>query len=459
MIYSSLLFIYGFLPLSLLLYYAAPKKYKNEALLILSIIFCGLLGLSYLVFISVFTLVNYGAVRGIGHFRGKSEAAAGFLAAGLFFDIMTIFLFRAEMFANVLRAMRIPESFFPVGISFMTLASIGTLMDVYNGKAEPDRDPVRFALYFVFFPRLIMGPLLRYSSFVKILSSRKPDLSDVGVGLTIFVKGLAKKVLAADTLFMLYEAVRMNGMKNMSSLTAWLGVIAYVMCLYFTISGMADMGTGAGYCFGLKLPQSFNYPLFSTKIRYFAVRWHVPVIQWMRRYVTKPFVSRARNKVVRKLIFIGVWGILGFWYTFSINGVIWGILIGGSIVVEKLLSKKKILNVTGVIYTFLAVMVCTVFFFGDSIGQSLRYLLIMIGGGDGFVDAFSLYLLKSYVVVLLMTMYASTDLFRNMIMRSGRNCLRRIVTVITPVTVLGLLIVCTALMSYEGSSEMLLIRL
>ena len=294
---------------------------------------------------------------------------------------------------------------------------------------------------------------------MKILRSRKPDLSDIGVGLTIFVKGLAKKVIAADTLYMLFEAVRMNGIRNMSSLTAWLGVIAYVMCLYFTLSGFADMGTGAGYCFGLRLPQSFNYPLFSMKIRYFAARWHVHVIQWMRRYVTKPFVSRSRNRIIRKLIFIFVWGILGFWYTFSINGLIWGILIGGSIVVETRLGKQKMLNVTGVIYTFLAITVFTVFFFGDSLSYSLRYLLIMIGGGHGFADAFSLYLLKSYIVVLLITMYASTDLFRNMIMRSGRSALKTAVTVVTPVAVLGLLIVCTALISYGGISEMLLIKL
>ena len=459
MIYSSLLFIYGFLPLSLFFYYITPKKFRDESLLALSLVFCGLAGLSYLAFISVFTLVNYGAVRAIGHYRGKSEAAAGFLAAGLLFDILTVFLFRAEMFSVLLGIMGIPESFFPIGISFMTLAAIGTLMDVYNGKTEADRNIVRFALYFTLFPRIIMGPLLRYGSFVKILGSRKPDLSDIGVGLTIFVKGLAKKVIAADTLYMLFEAVRMNGIRNMSSLSAWLGVIAYVMCLYFTLSGFADMGTGAGYCFGLRLPQSFNYPLFSMKIRYFAARWHVQLIQWMRRYVTKPFVSRSRNRIIRKLIFICVWGILGFWYTFSINGLIWGILIGGSIVVETRLGKQKMLNVTGVIYTFLAVMVFTVFFFGDSLSYSLRYLLIMIGGGRNFADAFSLYLLKSYIVVLLITMYASTDLFRNMIMRSGRSALKTAVTVITPVTVLGLLIVCTALISYGGTSEMLLIRL
>ena len=459
MIYSSLLFIYGFLPLSLLFYYLTPKKYQNITLLVLSLLFCGMIGICYLAFIILYVLINYGAVRGIKHFRGKSEAASLILAGGLVFDILTVFIFRAELFGKLLRIMKVPDGFFMIGISFISLAAIGTLFDFYNGKVKTDVDILRFSLYFVFFPRLIMGPLLRYRSFVKMLDGRKPDLSEIGVGLTIFVKGLSKKVLAADTLYMLYEAVSMNGTKNMSSLTAWLGIMSYVMCLYFTLSGLSDMGTGAGYCFGLRLPQSFNYPLFSTKIRYFAARWHVQVVQWLRRYVTKPLISHFRNRVIRKLILIGVWGVMGFWYTFSINGMIWGILIGGAIVAEGMISKGKILNITGGIYTFFAIMIFSVFLSGDSISYSLRYLLIMIGGGSGFADTFSLYLLKSYIVVLLITMYASTDLFRNMLMRSGKNRIRTAATIVSPFVVVGLLIVCTALISYGGSSEMLLIKL
>ncbi len=459
MIYSSLLFIYGFLPFSLLIYYITPRKRQPLVLLLLSALFCGLLSLRYLVFTAFFTLVNYCACRGIGRFRGKSEAASVIFGAGVLYDIFSLFMFRAEMFAALRNGMLLPEDFFPIGISFMVLGAIGTLIDVYSGRFEAESNYAKLWLYFIFFPRLIMGPLLRYRSFCKVLDSRKTQLEEIGVGLTIFVKGLSKKVLAADTLYLLYEAVHGIALKDMSALTAWMGALAYVLCLYFTLSGFSDMGTGAGYCFGLRMPQSFNYPLFSVRIRYFAARWHIQVVQWMRRYITKPLSSHFRSNVLKRLIFIGVWGIFGFWYTFSINGVIWGILTGAAITAETLFIRGKVINMTGGVYTAFTVMIFGVFLSGSNIGYSLRYLLAMTGGGGGFADSFSLYLLKSYVVILLVTMYASTDLFRNMMMRSGKNPVRTVVTAASPVIVLALLILCTGLMSYSGSSGMILMNI
>ncbi|MBR4626389.1 MAG: hypothetical protein IKO47_01545 [Ruminococcus sp.] len=460
MIYSSLMFIYGFLPVSLLIYYLTPKKHQPLVLLLLSAVFCGMLGLHCLVFTAVFAGVNYVVCRTIESRRENRPEACTVLCGGIFFDVFSLFLFRSELLSALREGAGIPESFFPLGVSFMVLGGIGTLADVYTGRLRAERNFLRFWLYFIFFPRLIMGPLLRYGSFSKVLDSRKPELAEIGAGMTIFVKGLAKKVLAADTLYLLYEAVRTTDVGAMSALTAWLGALAYILCLYFTLSGLADMGTGAGYCFGLRMPQSFNYPLFSIKIRYFAARWHIQVVQWMRRYITKTASSRFRSGIVKKLIFICVWGILGFWYVFSINGLIWGILIGMAITAENRLSRGRILNVTGGIYTAFAAMVFGVFLSGESISYSLRYLWAMIGGaGGGFADAFSLYLLKAYVVVLLITMYAATDLFRNMMVRSGKNTVKTALTAATPLVVLALLTVCTALMSYTGSSEMILIKL
>ena len=459
MIYSSLIFIYGFLPISFLAYYLSPKKRQPLVLLLLSIIFCGMLGLKYLLFTTVFTAVNYSACRGTAHYRSKKAASAVIYSGGIMFDLFSLFLFRAEYLSAFRGSAGLGGNFFPIGLSFMVLGAIGTLNDIFSGKEEADRCFLRFWLYFIFFPRLIMGPLLRYRSFTKMVDSRKPELAEIGVGMTIFVKGLAKKVLAADSLYLLYDAVNATSLRNMSMLTAWLGALAYALCLYYTLSGLSDMGTGTGYCFGLKMPQSFNYPLFSVKIRYFAARWHIQVVQWFRRYITKPLSVHFNNRVVKKLIFICVWGIFGFWYSFSINGLIWGILIGTAIILERVFNRGVILKRTGAIYTIFVAVICGVFLSGDTLSHSVRYLFAMIGGGGGFADAFSLYLLKSYVVVLLITMYAATDLFRNMMMRSGKNPVRTAVTAASPLIVLGLLILCTALISYSGSSEMILMKL
>lgn len=457
MVYSSLLFIYGFLPISLLIYYVTPKKFQNAVLLLLSMLFCGMTSLYFLAFMSVYTLINYAA--GILTERKNKIAAAIPLAGGIIFDLTAIFVFRTEYFSWLKEIIRAPEGFFPIGISFFTLSAVGTLIDVYCGRIKAERNIISFGLYFLFFPRLFMGPVLRYGSFSKILGSRKGNLNEIGAGFTIFVKGLAKKVIVADNLYMLYMAVKSVEVGEMSALTAWLGIIAYLLCLYFTLSGFADMGTGIGYCFGIRLPQSFSYPMFSTKIKYFTARWHMQVTLWFRRYITKPLYSVSRSRIYQKLVYIAVWALAGYWYGFSINGMIWGVILGTAIVVENKFSSTKILRATSVFYTFLVVLVCFVFLSGDSLEYSLRYIFAMIGGNRIVADTLLLHLLKSYIVIILISIYASTDLFRNMIMRSGKTKLNTAITAVSPIIVLLLFIVCTAFISFSGSSEMILMKL
>lgn len=459
MVYSSLLFIYGFFPLSIMIYYVFRKKFPNFILLLLSMIFCGMISLYFLIFMIIYTAVNFAACNLIGKNRlNKSISGICFYFA-VIFDIASIFIFRTDYFTGFKEIIHVPDGFFPIGISFFTLSAVGTLIDVYFGRLKAESNAVNFGLYIMFFPRLIMGPVLRYSSFIKMLENRRDGLNEIGIGFTVFVKGLAKKVIAADSLYMLYSAVHSIDIETMTALTAWIGITAYLLCLYFTLSGFSDMGTGIGYCFGFRFPQSFNYPLFSTKIRYFTTRWHIQIIQWFRRYITKPLSSRFSNKIIKKLIFVVVWGIFGFWYTFSINGAVWGAIIGSAVTFENHFSNDKILNITGVIYTFLTSIMASVFLSGSSLSYSLKYLLVMLGGNRAFADSLSFYLIKSYIVILLVSVYAATSLFRNLMTRSGGTWIRNAVMIISPVIVLILMIICTIMLSYSGSSEMILLQL
>lgn len=459
MVYSSLLFIYGFFPLSILIYYIFRKKFPNGVPLLLSMIFCGMISLYFLIFMILYTAVNFAACNFIEKKRSGKPASGIVFYSAVIFDIAAIFTFRTDFFSGFKELIHVPDGFFPIGISFFTLSAVGTLIDVYFGKLKAEKNIVKFGLYIMFFPRLIMGPVLRYSSFIKMLENRRDGLNEVGIGFTVFVKGLVKKVIAADSLYMLYSAVRDIEIETMTALTAWIGITAYMLCLYFTLSGFSDMGIGIGYCFGFRFPQSFNYPLFSTKIRYFTTRWHIQIIQWFRRYITKPLSSQFNNKVIKKLIFIAVWGLFGFWYTFSINGVLWGLIIGSAVTVENHFSNAKILNITGIIYTFLVTVIASVFLSGENISYSLKYLLVMLGGNRAFADSISFYFIKSYIVILLISVYAATSLFRNLMMRSGKNWIRNAVIVVSPAIVLALMIVCTIMISYSGSSEMILLRL
>ena len=459
MVYSSLLYIYGFLPISLLLYYLTPRKCREAMILLLSMLFCGMISLYFLIFISAYTLINYLCIKLILRFRKSDKLSAIPLVFGTVFDLIALFAFRTEYFTWLHRLIRAPESFYPVGISFFVLSAIGTLVDAYKKKLSCDCNILRFSLYIMFFPKLIMGPLLRYGSFSKLLDSRKSSLSGIGIGMTVFVKGLAKKIIIADNLYMLYRSVQSSNFDEISAVTAWLGIISYIFCLYFTLSGVADMGTGIAYCFGIRLPQSFNYPLLSSRIKYFAARWQSQVVQWLRRYITKPLYNSCEKKWLRETIFIFGWSLFGFWYTFNLNGIAFGALMGSFIVIEARLREKKIMELTGVFYTFLVVILCSVFLSGSSLSYSVKYFLIMIGGNGSIADTQAFYLMKSYIVLILLAMYASTDLFRNMMIRSGKKKLKIAVNIASPITTALLLVVCTALISYSGSSEMLLLRL
>ncbi len=459
MIYSSLLFIYVFFPLSLLVYYVIPKKHRNVSLLILSMIFCGMFGIGFLFFMTTYTFLNYTACRIIGKYiKNKSISRSVFLFA-LIFDILVIFIFRSEIFRGFKELISIPESFFPVGISFFTLSAAGILADVYCGRTEAESNIVSFGLYIMFFPRILMGPLMRYSSFQKMLRCRHDDLSGIGTGFAVFAKGFAKKVIAADTLYVLYNASVSVDVDKMAALTAWLGIISYFLCLYFTLSGVSDMGIGIGYCFGFRLPQSFIYPVFSSNIRYFTARWHMQAAHWFRRYITRPLSALSSSRIYKRIVFIAVWGLFGFWYTFNLNGAVWGMIWGTAITAETRFSRGKLLPVTGILYTFVIALAGSVFMAGDSLSYSLKYLFAMIGGNRIMADSLSLYLIKSYILILLISMYSATNLFRNLMMRSGRRRVQSIVTALSPAIVLSVFILCTVLISYRGSSDMILLRL
>lgn len=459
MIYSSLLFIYGFLPLSLLFFYITPKKMREFTLLLLSILFCGLQSLYYLLFISVYTVFNFILGHIIGKLRKREKIVAVPLALGIIIDLTSFFTFRTDYFSWIHKLIKVPNAFFPIGISFFTLSAIGTLIDIYKGRIRAEKSFLRFALYIMFFPKLIMGPLLRYGVYKKIMDNRHESLEGLGKGMTVFVRGLAKKIIIADNLYMLYNAVLFTGVDEISAITAWLGIIAYIFCLYFTLSGFADMGIGIAYCFGVRFPQSFNYPLFSTRIRRFAVRWQSQVVQWLRRYVTKPVYGICSKRWAMEAFFIFGWAIFGLWYDVSFNGIIWGIIIGTAVIVENHIIKDKILDITGIIYTFLVILLGAVFLSGGTVLFSLKYLFAMMGGNSSIIGSQGFYLFKSYIALLLVAVYASTNLFRNMMNRSQKSRLNSVVMTVSPFIVALTLLVCTALISYSGSSEMLMIEL
>ena len=458
MAYSSLLFIYLFLPVSLAVFYAVPKKHRETVLFVLSMLFCAAGSVYLLIFMLIFTLLNYIMCRITEFLREKKSISEVALASTIVIDITVIFGFRAPYmtwFAGMIRA---PEGFFPIGVSLFALSAVGTLIDVYKGKERAEKNIIRFGLYIMFFPRIIMGPLLRYSTFRKMMKAEPKGLEDMGAGLLIFIKGLAKKVLAADTLYTLYIAVKSTEGHKMPLVTAWIGAAAYLLCLYFELSGFADMGAGAARCFGIRFPKCFNYPVFSSRVRLFAERWNTHAVMWFKRFIEKPLAAQGRSRAAKVGAFLLAWSLLGFWYVFDLNGFIGGIFLGTVILAENRFRSRNTLRGTGVIYTFAVSAVFSAFMSCDSLSASVRYIGFMLGTG-GFADSQSWYFIRSYAVVLIICAFAATNLGRRLLGLMARNKYTKAVFAVVPAVAAALLIICTAFLSDGGVSEMLVLRL
>lgn len=457
MTYSSLFFIYLFFPLALGLYMLSPKKVKNAVLYVESLVFCGFMGIKLMIFILLFTVINY--ISGLFIYSIKPKLKSIPLAVGVLFDVLMLISFRDDYFSYLHGFMNIPKEIYPVGISFFTLSAIGYLADIYKGNIKADKGFIRFSLYIIMFPRIIMCTVVSYDTFATALVKRRFNISELGEGIILFVKGLAKKVLIADQLFMLHSAIKRMSLSEISASSAWLGIISYIFCLYFTLSGFSDISTGLCRCFGIHLPNSFNYPMFSGKIRVFASKWHIQVIQWFRKYITSPISSRINNPYISKLVFVMVWILTGLWYSFSTGGALWGAFMGIAIVAENKISQFRKIRTNGVIFTMFIIVLISVFLATENISAGFGYIAVMFGGNGNLADSLSVYLFKYYIVIILIAMYASTDLFKNTLARIKETRFGIVISVITPVAVLAMLLISTALMAYSGQSDSMIIRL
>lgn len=457
MTYSSLLFIYLFFPVALGIYMISPKKLRDIVLYAESLVFCGFMGIKIMLFILLYTVVNYTA--GLVIYRVKPNLKSIPLAIGILFDIIMLLSFRADYFSYLHGFLRLPSEVYPLGISLFTLSAVGYLTDIYKGNIRADKNFIRCSLFIMMFPRLIMGTVVSYDIYLTAMRNRRFNISELGEGITIFVKGLAKKVIIADRLYMLCSAVGAISYSKLSAASAWLGIAAYVFCLYFTLSGLSDMSCGLCRCFGIRISNSFNYPMFSGRIRVFYSKWHIQVIQWFRKYITAPLSSMINNAYVGKLIFIMVWTATGMWYSFSTGGALWGLLIGISIVLENSFTKFRRIRTNGIIFTMFAITLISVFLASESISGGLGYIAVMFGGNGNLADSLSVYLLKYYIVILLVAVYCSTDLFKNTLVRIRDTKFGIIISAAAPLTVILLLAASTALMAYSGQSGTMIIRL
>ena len=414
MLFSSIPFLYYFLPCVLLLYAVTPKKLKNFTLLVSSLVFYAW-GEPRLVVLMLLT-VFCGYVLGLLTQR-YPKYKKGFLALAVIFSLGFLAYFKyADFFIanfNAVTGLSLPllQVALPIGISFYTFQLLSYNIDVYRGEVPAQRNFIHLAAYIALFPQLIAGPIVRYKDIAAQLEARTHTWEKTAQGVRRFVLGLAKKILIANTLGELCEIFKVSGDKSV--VFYWLYAVAFCLHIYFDFSGYSDMAIGLGKLFGFAFMENFNYPYISKSITEFWRRWHISLGTWFRDYVYIPLGGSRVGKPRLLINIFVVWLLTGFWHGAAWNFIVWGLFFGALLVAEKFfllkwLDKSKIL---GRVYVLLAVIISFVIFNAADLTEAMQYIGGMFGvGGVPLVSGETVYYLQSYAVTLVVALIGATPL-------------------------------------------------
>ena len=415
MLFSSISFIYYFLPIVLMLYFAVPFKYKNFMLLISSLFFYFYGEPIYSILIIVSCVSGYLHGLWIEKLR-KSRYAKLPLICSIVFSIGFLLYFKYADFLieNAIWVFDLKlkplNVVLPIGISFYTFQVLSYTIDVYKGEAKVQRNFFNFAAYVTLFPQLIAGPIVRYTTVEQELSHRNHSIDDFSYGVNRFIVGLSKKVLIANTLGELGKIF--SNLQEQTILFYWIAAIGFMLQIYYDFSGYSDMAIGLGRMFGFNFLENFNYPYISKSITEFWRRWHISLGTWFRDYVYIPMGGNRVSKLRWTRNIFVVWFLTGFWHGANWNFVIWGLYFGVFLVFEKFILKdilNKLPSVIGHLYTLFFVLISFVIFNTNNMAEFIEYIKGMFGVLNiPFLNAEAVYYLKSYGLMLIISAFGAT---------------------------------------------------
>lgn len=457
MLFSSIPFLFYFIPCVVILYFSVPKCLKNSVLLLSSLFFYGWGEPKYLVFMLISITQGYLFGLLIEKYRDTRWSNV-FLTVSILLSLLLLGYCKYADFLidnfNALTGMSVPllRIALPIGISFYTFQILSYTVDVYRGNVPAQKNYINLAAYIAMFPQLIAGPIVRYSDIAEQLKHRTHTVSGVAAGIRRFIIGLSKKILIANVLGELVAVFKASNEKSV--LYFWLYAIAYMLHIYFDFSGYSDMAIGLGHVFGFRFMENFHYPYSSGSITEFWRRWHISLGSWFRDYL---YIPLGGNRVSRPHWFFNifvVWMATGLWHGAAWNFVLWGVMFAVLLIIEKLwlmrpLKKLKILNH---VYVLLLVMISFVIFDAASVTEALSSVAAMFGGSDiPIVTYESVYYLRSYLIILITAIIGATPLPKKLAaaMEQGRHT-GLIYNAAEPIVLMLLLIVCTAFL-IDGS--------
>lgn len=457
MLFSSITFLFYFIPCVMILYFVTPRRLKNSVLLLSSLLFYGWGEPKFLIFMLLSIIQGY--VFGILIERyGGQKLSKIFFAVSVFFSLCLLgYCKYADFFIanfNSITGMSIPllKIALPIGISFYTFQILSYVADVFCGKAAAQKNFINLAAYIAMFPQLIAGPIVRYSDIARQLENRNHSLGGIAIGIRRFIIGLSKKILIANTLGELVLDFKASDEKSV--MFYWVYAVAYTLHIYFDFSGYSDMAIGLGRIFGFHFSENFNYPYISGSITEFWRRWHISLGTWFRDYLYIPLGGNRVKKTRWLFNICVVWMATGLWHGAEWNFVLWGALFAVLLMGEKLwflkfLKKMRLLNH---IYVILLVIISFVIFDAENIKAACSYICAMFGAVDMPAVSFeSIYYLKSYAVIFVLAIFGATPLPSAIVCRIQKMKYgESFINSLEPIFLTALLAVCTAFL-IDGS--------
>ncbi len=449
MVFSSLIFLFVFLPFVLAVYYILPHKYRNLFLLIADLFFYGW-GEPILVFLMIFTIIiNYIVGLFIEKYDDKKKKIVLITSVIINLGLLAFFKYAGFITENlniIIPFINIPiiDIPLPVGISFYIFQTMSYIIDVYRGDTKAQLSLVKFGTYVSLFPQLIAGPIVRYRDVDEQLSVRKETIELFAKGIKLFTLGLAKKVLLANPMGLLWDSLRET--EGRGAIASWVGAIAYSLQIYYDFSGYSDMARGLGNMFGFEFLKNFDYPYISKSITEFWRRWHISLGTWFKEYVYIPLGGNRKGKIKTIINLLIVWFLTGLWHGASWNFIIWGLYFGIIIIVEKLFLLKllnKLPSLVSHIYSiFLIVVGWIIFYYSDDAGglsTLIEYIPTLFKGS--LISSDALNMVISYSSLLIFGIIASTPIIRKIYdyLQSKKGF-----KVVETLAMIILLIICTA---------------
>ena len=422
MVFSSVVFLYIFLPIMLLLYFIVPKKFKNAIMILASLIFFAWGEIRYIFIMLVLAVMDFWCGQNINKYNGNRKKQRMYLAIDVGVNLLILFFFKYADFIisniNGITGLSIPllNIPLPIGVSFNTFQSLSYIIDVYRGTVKCEKSFYNYLTYTTLFPQIIAGPIVRYETVDEELENKNISSDNFTKGMKRFIIGLGKKVLIANNIGALWNVIETGGYNEMSALLAIVGIIAFALQIYFDFSGYSDMAIGLANIFGMDFDENFNYPYISKSITEFWRRWHMTLSSWFRDYIYIPLGGNRRGLAIQIRNILIVWFLTGAWHGASWNFILWGVYFGVILILEKVIILKvleKVPKVISHLYAIVLILVGWVIFaFEDLLKVEYYFLTIFHLNGTSFVNNEALYYLDNYFIIILIGIILSTPLIK-----------------------------------------------